>query len=213
LAERVAGHRDGVAAEVVQRAAPRLLDVPEVRAVGAAVRLARADPEDAADPPRLDDLPRLDHRGGEDLRLRVAVERARAAGRVPHRAGLARVAAEGLRAHLVPLRLREQPARGEVLFVRQRDHEEVDVVAGHDLLEVGRVLRDVPAAGEGGGAAGRARGVYDPPGGGGGWGAPPVETRPPTRPPHRGAGLLPWSSRGRCRGVSPPPPPRAGAPS
>src|SRR4029077_6440761 len=56
LPERVAGHLDGVAAQVVERAPSRAADVPEVRAVGTAVGLARAYPEHAADAALLDDV-------------------------------------------------------------------------------------------------------------------------------------------------------------
>src|SRR5436309_6536298 len=68
---------DAVAPEIVHRAATGLFHIPEVRAVRAAVRFARAHPCDAPDASALNDFARLDHSRGEDLGFSIAVNRDR----------------------------------------------------------------------------------------------------------------------------------------
>ena len=148
FAVEIASGRDAVAAEIMQRSPSGFLHVPEVRAVGSAVRLAGAHPGDAADAAPFDDLARLDHRGGENFRFRIAVKRARLARGLQHLLCFTPVARQGFCADLMLARPGQRERHRHVRLVWESDQIEVDIRAPDDGFQVGPVFRDVPLPGE-----------------------------------------------------------------
>src|ERR1041384_2484293 len=78
--EKVARGGNAVTAQIVQSASTRLGDVPEMCAMGAAVRFARPHPNHPAYTAVLDGLPGLDHARRKHFRFGVTVKRARLYG-------------------------------------------------------------------------------------------------------------------------------------
>ena len=114
-------------------------------------------------PPDCDHLLRLDHARREHLGLGVAVHRARPLRGRQHRLASSRVAGQRLGADLVTFRLRQLQRHRQVLFVRQRDDVEVDVVACDQPIQLRRRLGNRPRLRERLGALAAARVVdHDP---------------------------------------------------
>ncbi len=74
LAEKVSRSLHTVATQVVQRATPGLGDIPEVRAVRAAVRLPRPNPEDSPNAPLINGFLCLDDRWSKHFGFGIAVD-------------------------------------------------------------------------------------------------------------------------------------------
>ncbi len=137
-----------MAAKIVHGPAARLGDIPKMRAMRAAMRLPRTDPEHSTDSALLDRLPCFDDTRREHLRFRIAVQRARLLGSLKHRLGLIASAAQRLGANLIFSRSRQGKRYREVCFVGQRDDEEIDIAAFDQLLELRGIFGNRPSIGE-----------------------------------------------------------------
>src|SRR5581483_1167198 len=73
LAEEVAGRFDTMAPKVVQRSAPRLFHIPEVRTVGPSMGLPRTHPKHATHSAALNHLPGPDHSRRKDFGFRISM--------------------------------------------------------------------------------------------------------------------------------------------
>ena len=126
LAEEVTGGFDAVTAKIVKGAAAGVIHVPEMRAVRAAVAFSRTHPQHFADAAAVDGGFRLHHGGREDFRLGVAVDGAGITGRFVHQAGFGGVATQRLGADLISSRRGERERHRQMLFIGQRDDEQID---------------------------------------------------------------------------------------
>src|SRR4029077_1158667 len=99
------------------------------------MRLPGTHPENLPNPALCNDLPSFDDARRKDLCFGIAMQSIRTSSSPEHGMRLPRCARQRLRADLISLRTRKRQRHRQMLFVRNGDDVQVDVVSLYELVE------------------------------------------------------------------------------
>src|ERR1700690_1855945 len=112
------------------------------------VRLPRTHPENLPNPTLCDDLPSFHDARRKDLGFGIAMHSGRTSSSPEHGMRLPRRARQRFRAYLISLGTRKRQRNREMLFVRNGDDVEVDIVSLYKPAELYGWFRNRPFLGE-----------------------------------------------------------------
>src|SRR5712691_5425877 len=112
------------------------------------VRLPRTHPENLPHPTRCDDLPSFHDARRKDLCFGIAMQSGGTSRSPEHGMRLPGCARQRFRAYLISLRARKRQRNRQMLFVRNGDDVEIDIVSLYKLVELYRWFWNGPFLGE-----------------------------------------------------------------